>query len=565
MSIVCLLIVILLLGFFLVAHAQKASDYSFLFRNTIVSQNGKYELGAVLRGRIYYPRYFYIPVSKQYLVYSEVDESGEYRYPDSKNMSDGKRYALLNEAGHGIITFDMRLRFSSRSGCFYGPKFYVPFLEAGKTDTIPYDRIYNEKLRLDDKGFADMFTELYKSANYIEFVNLRTAYDDTYEAGVVFRKKDKVEILLSGVRDSRMIRLVKENKISNDFDDYYEPDVANRSNYSQSPPSIELIPLETKDTNPFVHWRKRFTGEFRIKKYINEYSSGWYGLGRFLGIPVYVPGEKSGTVYVKFRVHNDIFKLKILDVEKAPYMAVYNLGLRTFKLPLNIVAEAPLIFMESAQNSGSHNRFGGGVFVVRPGSGATPLADIPEDMTEQHFNSLPLSLQEALQNPDSTTELIIESRNTTRWMPELERFKNLKRLTLNTSMSEIPDEIAALTKLEALEIRNGKIQRISNEIAKLKELKELNLFSNNLKEFPGILLELKSLQWLDLGANELISSLPENINTLKKLKYLSIMMTNITTLPPSMVAMKNLYVENSSDLQKKMPEEYWHLFDYTKQ
>ncbi|MBC7450096.1 MAG: leucine-rich repeat domain-containing protein [Cytophagales bacterium] len=557
-----ILIPICLLCFALFLKAQNPLKYKYLFRNTILSTSGNYELAAVLRGRVYYPRYFYIPSLKQYMVYSNVDETGPFRIYKMNTKVYGKTYALLNETGHSILTFDTSLHFSYRSGCFYGPGYYIPLLETGKKDTLPYHAIHNEKLDLSEETFEKLFIELYQTAEYIEFINLRASNDDIHQAGVIFKRQGKVEILLSGLRSSRMLCRFQEDRTINNFDDYYLPDISNKEAYPQSEPAIQMVPLQTTNTNPFVYWRTGFKHPFQIKKYHQEYSSGWQGIMKVHGIPIYVPGDGSGIAYVRFKVKDEIFRIKIVEVVKVNLVPAYNLGLRTFEVPSNIRNEESLVFMESSQNMGD-NRMGGGVFVVRKTTNTHPSADIPSDITEEHFNTLPINLQEALLNPDSARGIILNDQNITHWIPEIERLKFLTQLEMSTSMSEIPDGISTLSRLQVLSVKYGKIQKISPRLGALTELKELYLFSNKLTEFPDVVLQLKQLKRLDIGANE-ISSLPDDINTLEQLEYLSLTLTNVTTLPESMIGMTKLYINDSQDLKNKVPPTYRQLFEYDK-
>lgn len=127
-----ILTAVLLSGIFLFVRSRNLPKYKYLFRNTILSTSKKYELAPVLRGRIYYPRYFYIPALKQYLVYSDLDKSGPFRVHETSDKSAGKTHVLLDENGKNIIAFETPLSFSHRSGCFYGPSGYIPLLESGK-------------------------------------------------------------------------------------------------------------------------------------------------------------------------------------------------------------------------------------------------------------------------------------------------------------------------------------------------------------------------------------------------------------------------------------------------
>lgn len=560
MTALYILIPVFLLGI-LVVKAQNTSKYKYLFRNTILSQSQKYELAPVLRGRVYYPHYFYIPSLKRYMVCSDLDETGPFRVYEKNTKPAGKAYSLLDETGNKVVTFETPLNFSYRSGSFYGAASYIPFLETGKKDVLPYDEIHNSNLDLGERDFEKLFIQLYTSSEYVEFINLRVSGDDLHQAGVIFKRQGKTAILLSGLKDSRMICRFQENRTTNNREDYYLPNISKKETFPQSEPLLEMIWLETTDTNPFVHWRTGLNPEFAIKKYINTYSSGWQGLVKLGGIPIYVPGEASGTLYVRFKTRGEIFRIKILEVEK--FGLVYNLGLRTFQLPAAIRAKNSLVFMESAQDRGE-NRLGGGVFVVRPATNTNPSADIPSDMTEEHFNTLPITLQEALLlPPDAVTSLKLIDRNSREWFPEIERFKNLTHLEMSIVITEIPDAISKFPMLEQLSLKNCNIQKISPQLAKLTELSDLDLFSNKLNEFPAVVLELKKLKHLNIGANE-IATLPEEIDRLEELENLNMVLTNITTLPSSMIKMKRLYIYDGKVLENKMPPEYKDLFDYMK-
>src|SRR6187402_2921940 len=284
-----IVIPVLLLGFFLLAQTKNTSKYKYLFRNTILSKSKKYELAPVLSGRIYYPRYFYIPSLKQYIVYSDVDKTGDFSVYDTESRPNGDTYSLLDENGNNLLILETPLSFSNRSGCLYGPTSYIPLLEKGKTDELPYDQIHNSELNMKQRDFEKLFIQLYTSSDYVEYINLRILGDQIHEGGIVFKRQGKIEILLSGVNESRMVREFKEDKKTNDFQDYYTPDIPKAETFPQSNPAIEMISLETTDTNPFVHWRTGFNHEFRIKKYNSTYSSGWQAIMKVGAIPVYVP------------------------------------------------------------------------------------------------------------------------------------------------------------------------------------------------------------------------------------------------------------------------------------
>ena len=557
-----ILIPLLILGFFLVSQAQNPLKYTYLFRKTILSKSKKYELAPVLRGRIYYPRYFYLPITKQYVVYSDVDRSGPYSTESGNNVHVGKTYALLNESGNIVDTIETPYRFSSRSGSFYGTEQYIPWLETGKSDSVSYHKIYNKARDFSSHTFEKTFQELYVQADYVEFINLRGIDGDHYDAAVIFKTGNKIEILLSGLHNSHMSRHFQEDEKTNNSEDYYLPDITNQNSFPQSQAIVSMVALETNNTNPFVHFRHPFSSPFRITKYRKTYSSGWNGIMSLYGIPVYAPGEQEGFTFVKFRTNRDVFKIKLVEVPKAAFVPFYNLGLRTFHLPANMMMPHSLVFMESAQNCGS-NRLGGGVFVVRPATTDNPSADIPFGIPEKRFYTLPLTLQNALMDPEHVTKLSIADDGIQEWIPEIEYLTNLIELTFSTGITSIPDGIANLSKLESLTMEGRKITNVSPRLAELKSLRYLGLDSNPLKEFPKEILELKNLEHLSLNFT-LISSLPAEFSELKKLKYLDLIDTKVKTLPESMIGMTELYIYDGGTLAQYLPDAYKPLFDHTK-
>lgn len=555
-----ILIPAFILGLFLVSQAQNPMKYTYLFRNTILSKSKKYELAPVLRGRIYYPHYFYLPITKQYIVYSDVDKSGPYSCQVEHDSHNGKTCALLDESGKVIDTIETPFRFSSRSGAFYGTKQYIPWLETATSKIISYHQIHNENRDFNRHTFEKIFQELYIKADYVEFINLRGIDGDKYDAAIIFRIEGKLEILLSGLNNSHMSRHFQENEKTNNSDDYYVPEISNPDSFPQSEPLVGMVPLETDNTNPFVHFRSPFTRPFRITKYRKTYSSGWNGIMSLHGVPVYVPGEQEGVTCVKFKTKKDVFKIKLLEVPKTALLPYYNLGLRTFHLPNKMVMPHSLVFVESAQNCGS-NRLGGGVFVVRTATTDNPSADIPFGITEKHFYTLPLVLQHALMDPDNATKISIEDDNIVQWIPEIEHLKNLKELTFNTSITSVPDAIENFLKLETLIMQGGKISLVSSKLGQLHSLKYLDLSRNPLSEFPSVILKLENLKHLNLSFTS-IPSIPSEFSLLRNLTYLDLIETEVKTLPESMLEMHQLYIYDGGTLKKYLPDSYKNLFEF---
>lgn len=96
MTVLYILIPVFLLGI-IVAKTQNAPKYKYLFRNTILSQSQKYELAPVLRGRVYYPCYFYIPSLKKFIQISTKRDLLEYMKKTQSPQEKHTRYWMKTE------------------------------------------------------------------------------------------------------------------------------------------------------------------------------------------------------------------------------------------------------------------------------------------------------------------------------------------------------------------------------------------------------------------------------------------------------------------------------------
>lgn len=112
------------------------------------------------------------------------------------------------------------------------------------------------------------------------------------------------------------------------------------------------------------------------------------------------------------------------------------------------------------------------------------------------------------------------------------RQKELKILSLgNTGLTEIPDWIGELTKLENLYIGGNEIRQIPESFNNLKHLKILSFSQSQLTSLDNIFNNAE-LKTLELGENKL-TSLPEEMGKLKKLSKLKLNDNQLRMLPES--------------------------------
>jgi Leucine rich repeat len=555
-------IVYLGLGIIIVNFASQflitAGEYKFLFRkiysqdlNVYPGRKSSYELAPVIKGRVYQPNYFYWPERKQYLVKGSVESPSQMDTDSghSENKDSPGLYVLLDEKGHHLASFDTkiyeaqdrRLYFSRYSGIFFDSTYYVDWLYTGSTERKPYKQIINQEFTLDWQEFLQRFDEL----------NAQAERKDYTDVGIVFKIKGEW-ILLADKWDRRIHReYTDEDPYTAIWDQTYRLSLGEETKklekYQPSP--AVLIPLRSESEDPFRFTNAPFAA-ISIKRFDKKDSYFWY--------------STNGVAYVKIKIRNSHFKIKIPGVEKMRFLPFYNLGVRTFTLSPEY-GDNLLVFVESRQNwdiGGAINP-GTGVYVVREreGENFSIPNDLPEGITEKRFNRLPINLQKALINRDTAPELILEDYEIHQWLPEIELLENLKYLEIKGGLTQLPESISKLSKLQMLDLSMNKIRKLPSSFSQLKHLRYVYLSFTELEQFPAELLALPELRKLDLGHNP-FTEIPPQISQLKNLIELDLSGAKVTKLPDSMAEMKQLTITTGqySEYHEQFPEKFQHLF-----
>lgn len=155
------------------------------------------------------------------------------------------------------------------------------------------------------------------------------------------------------------------------------------------------------------------------------------------------------------------------------------------------------------------------------------------------------SVDKALEDPGKVLYLEIYCQksgvNIKKFSENIQKFKNLRKLTVNNqsgSVVELPEELWNLTQLEYIDIIN--IQNLKPEgLKNLKNVKYLSLDGFGLERFPPEILELKKIEYLNLSCN-FLSELPENISLLENLKEIELTSNCFTKIPPQLAKNKLL-------------------------
>jgi hypothetical protein len=114
-------------------------------------------------------------------------------------------------------------------------------------------------------------------------------------------------------------------------------------------------------------------------------------------------------------------------------------------------------------------------------------------------------------------------------------------------LSEVPPEIANLSKLQILLLGGNQFTSFPTSIASLDNLQNLDLSHNDLSSLSPEIDNLINLQQLHLSANEL-TSLPAEIGTLSNLISLTLDYNQLSSLPPEIGNLSNLislYLNNN--------------------
>jgi Leucine-rich repeat (LRR) protein len=133
----------------------------------------------------------------------------------------------------------------------------------------------------------------------------------------------------------------------------------------------------------------------------------------------------------------------------------------------------------------------------------------------------------------------------------IEKARRLGALELDLSymtLSEVPEALASLTKLQQLDLSNNRLTKLSESIVSLTQLQQLDISRNQLRELPESIAFLTQLQQLNLFNNQ-ITKLPNSIASLTKLQVLNLSHNQITELPNSIASLTKLQVLNLSTNQ----------------
>ncbi|XP_063624360.1 protein flightless-1 [Cydia splendana] len=125
-----------------------------------------------------------------------------------------------------------------------------------------------------------------------------------------------------------------------------------------------------------------------------------------------------------------------------------------------------------------------------------------------------------------------------------------------TNLTEVPEELGKLMKLENLSLKNNNLEKLFGELTELKCLRSLNVRRNRVKSsgIPAELFRLEELTTLDLSHNRL-KAVPEGLDKAKSLLVLNLSHNKIESIPPTLFVQLTdlLFLDLSDNLLETLP------------
>lgn len=135
----------------------------------------------------------------------------------------------------------------------------------------------------------------------------------------------------------------------------------------------------------------------------------------------------------------------------------------------------------------------------------------------------------------------------------------------NNQLSDLPNFLANLMKLENLNLGNNDFTELPSVLRCFNQLLKIHLYGNKITDLnPNILCKLQSITFINLNCNQL-TYLPSEISTLASLEVLSVNRNKLQSFPPEICSLPNLIeLHASHNYIQNLPLEIGHLFTLEK-
>ncbi|XP_008293657.1 leucine-rich repeat-containing protein 39 [Stegastes partitus] len=134
------------------------------------------------------------------------------------------------------------------------------------------------------------------------------------------------------------------------------------------------------------------------------------------------------------------------------------------------------------------------------------------------------------------------SRNGVTEVPkQIGKLTRLRELLLSYNRIQfVPEELSGCESLERLELAmNRDLSELPDQLRMLTKLQHLDLSMNNFSVLPDCVVDLPALEWLDMGGN-CLQHLPDDIHRMQKLHTLWLQRNELERLPENISRMDSL-------------------------
>jgi len=172
---------------------------------------------------------------------------------------------------------------------------------------------------------------------------------------------------------------------------------------------------------------------------------------------------------------------------------------------------------------------------------------------QNHARKLDLSNHELSELPESVFSLNrleyldLSENNLSELSPEISQLTKLTRLSLaGNAFTKLPDELTGLINLELLYLSHNPITQLPADFGRLSSLETLYLYGNRLGELPTEITGCAALANIGLGGNRL-EGFPSGLTRLKKLTRIDLSKNRLAEIPEEIAKLEKLQELDLSD------------------
>lgn len=157
------------------------------------------------------------------------------------------------------------------------------------------------------------------------------------------------------------------------------------------------------------------------------------------------------------------------------------------------------------------------------------LANICDSVNQGKVVTVYVSEYSPIMKEVETPYLLLQNRGLSQLPQNINTLPVKQIILTGNNFTEIPTEVLNMPQLEELLIGHNPVSKLPNNLESLKKLKRLSINATQIKEFPSDLSALESLETIGLDHND-FKKVPEPILTIPNLKRLQLNNNKLTDL-----------------------------------